>query len=51
MVRYCFDGPTSHKIVVFATEILERAAKASVTELIQIVFEIKDVIQRNPGEA
>jgi hypothetical protein len=37
----CIDDATAHKIVVFIGEILEKAAKGSVTDLVQIVNLIK----------
>ena len=37
MVKYCFDDPTAHTI-----EILEKAAKGSVSDLIQVVKLIKE---------
>jgi hypothetical protein len=42
MIKYCFDEPTSHRIVVFITEILERAAKGSVADLLKIIQLIKE---------
>lgn len=37
MIRYCFDEPTSHRIVVFIGEMLDRAAKGSVADLLKII--------------
>ena len=42
MVKYCFDDPTAHTIVIFIGEILEKAAKGSVSDLIQVVRLIKE---------
>lgn len=38
----CIDDDTAHKLVVFVGEVLEKAAKGSVTDLIQL----KDLIQK-----
>jgi hypothetical protein len=37
----CIDDTTAHKIVLFIGEVLEKAAKGSVTDLIQLVNLIK----------
>jgi hypothetical protein len=37
----CFDDDTAHKIVVFAGEVLEKAAKGSIADLIQLISLIK----------
>jgi hypothetical protein len=37
----CIDDATAHKIVVFIGEILEKAAKGSITDLVQLVNLIK----------
>ena len=38
----CIDETTAHKIVVFAGELLDRAAKGSAADFIKIVQLIKD---------
>ena len=38
----CIDDDTAHKIVVFIGDILEKAAKGSVSDLIQIITLVKD---------
>ena len=48
MIKYCFDAATSHKIVVFVTDALAKAAKASVTDLIALIAEVKDFITTIP---
>lgn len=48
MIKYCFDTPTSHKIVVFVTDVLAKAAKASVTDLVKLITEIKDFVTTIP---
>lgn len=50
MIKYCFDTPTSHKIVVFVTDVLARAAKASVTDLVKLIAEVKDFATAIPEE-
>lgn len=50
MIKYCFDAPTSHKIVVFVTDVLAKAAKALVTGLIGLITEVKDFINTIPEE-
>ena len=50
MIKYCFDAATSHKIVVFVTDVLAKAAKASVTDLIALIAEVKDFITTIPEE-
>jgi hypothetical protein len=37
----CIDDATTHKIVVFIGEVLEKAAKGSITDLVQLVNLIK----------
>jgi hypothetical protein len=37
----CIDDATAHKIVVFAGEVLEKAAKGSITDLVQLISLIK----------
>ena len=37
----CFDDDTAHKVVVFAGEVLEKAAKGSITDLVQLISLIK----------
>jgi len=38
----CLDDNTAHKIVVFAGEVLEKAAKGSVSDLLQLKKLIQD---------
>ena len=38
----CIDDDTAHKIVVFAGQLLEKAAKGSVSDLLSLVQLIKD---------
>lgn len=38
----CIDDDTAHKIVVFAGQILEKAAKGSVSDILSIINLIKD---------
>lgn len=37
----CIDDDTAHKIVVFGGEVLEKAAKGSITDLVQLIGLIK----------
>lgn len=37
MVKYCFDEPTSHRIVVFIGEALEKAARGNVADLLKLI--------------
>ena len=37
----CIDDDTAHKIVVFGGEVLEKAAKGSITDLVQLISLIK----------
>jgi len=38
----CFDDDTAHKIVVFAGQVLEKAAKGSIADLISLIQLIKN---------
>ena len=46
----CIDNATAHKIVVFIGEILEKAAKGSVSDLITLVSLIKSFGDQIPQE-
>jgi hypothetical protein len=50
MVKYCFDAPTSRHIVVFLTDVLERAARGSVADLLKLIQLIKDFGATIPPE-
>ncbi len=42
MVKYCFDEYSmSHTTVLFVTDVLARAARASSKDLVQIVNDVK----------
>jgi hypothetical protein len=50
MVKYCFDEPTSHRIVVFIGEAAEKAAKGSVGDLLKLIELIKEFGSTIPPE-
>lgn len=50
MVKYCFDEPTSHNIVQFIGDVLEKAAKGSVADLLKLIQMIKDFGSTIPPE-
>lgn len=41
MIKYCFEADTSHNIVVFLGQVLEKAAKGSVADLLQVIQLVK----------
>lgn len=47
----CLDDDTAHKVVVFAGQILDKAAKGSVSDLISIAQMIKDFGDQIPQSA
>ena len=50
MTKYCFDDEVSHEIVVFTTEILAKAAKASITDLLQVIKLMREFSKTIPDE-
>ncbi len=50
MTKYCFDDEVAHEIVVFTTQILAKAAKASITDLLQIVKIMREFSKTIPDE-
>lgn len=50
MIKYCFDDEVSHQIVIFTTQILAKAAKASITDLLQIIKIVREFSRTIPEE-